>query len=75
MKIFRNKRRSLWGSGLCTDSLFSSQAKVWNPGDPMGGDFYLHGAEVVRSCLLDPWLLSKLLCPQPPQEKYVAKTM
>uniref|UniRef100_A0A0V1KH13 Uncharacterized protein n=1 Tax=Trichinella nativa TaxID=6335 RepID=A0A0V1KH13_9BILA len=22
----------LWGNGLCTDSLVSSRAEVWNPG-------------------------------------------
>jgi hypothetical protein len=37
----------MWVSGLHTDSLVSSQAKVWNPGDSMGGDFYLHGTEGV----------------------------
>jgi hypothetical protein len=32
----------------------------------MGGDFYLHGMDGVRSYLLVPWLLSKLPPPQPP---------
>jgi hypothetical protein len=41
-------------SGLHTISLVSSGTKVWNPGDPMGGDFHIHGTEDVRSCLLDP---------------------
>ena len=43
----------------------------------MGGDFHLHGTEGVQSCLLDPWLLSKLLPPQPPQppqEKHLASS-
>ena len=62
----------LWGSGLCTDSLVSSRAKVWKPGDLMGGDFHLHGMEGVPSCLLAFWLLSKLPSPQPPQERCVA---
>jgi hypothetical protein len=55
----------LWGSGLHTDSLVSSWAKVWNSGDPMGGDFHLHGTESVWSCLLGPWLLLKLPPPPP----------
>jgi hypothetical protein len=38
----------------------------------MDGNFHLHGTESVQSCLLDPWLLSKLLPPQPPQERHVA---
>ena len=38
--------------GLHTDSLISSRAKVWNPGDPMVSDFYPHVAEGVLSCLL-----------------------
>jgi hypothetical protein len=37
--------------------------------DLMGGNFHLHGSEGIRSCLLDPWLLSKLLTPKPPQER------
>ena len=69
---YKKKKGDLWGSGLCTDSLVSSQAKVWKPGDPMGGDFHLHGTEGVRLCLLGPWLLLKLLLPQPPQERCVA---
>ena len=36
---------------------------------PMGGEFHLHGTDGVRSCLLDPWLLSKLPPPQPLQER------
>ena len=35
----------VWGSGLHTDSLVSTQAKVWNAGDQMGSDFHLHGTE------------------------------
>jgi hypothetical protein len=41
-------------------------------GEPMGGDFYLYGTEGIRSCILDPRLLSKLPPPQPPQERCVA---
>ena len=41
-------------------------------GELMGGDFSLYGTEGIRSCLLDPRLLSKLLPPQPPQERCVA---
>jgi hypothetical protein len=48
----------LWSSGLCTDSLVPSRAKVWNPSDTLGGDFHLHGTAGVRPCLLGPWLLS-----------------
>jgi hypothetical protein len=48
----------LWGGGLHTDSLVPGWAKVWNPGDPMGSDFHLHGTTGVRPCLLGPWLLS-----------------
>jgi hypothetical protein len=40
--------------------------------DQVGGNFHLHGTEGIRSCLLKPWLLSKLLTPQPPQERSVA---
>ena len=40
----------------------------------MGGNFHLHGTEGVPSCLLDPWLLSKLPPPQPQQEKRVASS-
>jgi hypothetical protein len=40
--------------------------------DPVGGNFHLYGMEGVRSCLLDPWLLLKLLPPQPPQGRSVA---
>ena len=52
------KKYSTWGSGLCTNSLVPDQAKVWNPSDPMGDDFHLHGTAGVRACLLGPWLLS-----------------
>jgi hypothetical protein len=38
---------------------------------PSGGNSHLHGMEGVPSCLLDPWLLLKLLPPRPPQEKHV----
>jgi hypothetical protein len=40
--------------------------RSWTPGDLMGGDFHRHGTEGVRSRLLDPWLLLKLMPPQPP---------
>lgn len=52
------KKYSTWGSGLCTNSQVPDQAKVWNPSDPMGDDFHLHGTAGVRACLLGPWLLS-----------------
>ena len=39
--------------------------------DSMDGDFHLHGTEGVPSCLLDPWLLSKLPPQQPLQERCV----
>jgi hypothetical protein len=48
---------TVWGSGLHTDSLVSSPAKIWNLRDTMGGNFHLHGTEGVQSCLLDTWLL------------------
>ena len=35
----------LCGGGLCTDSLVPGRAKVWNPSDPVGGDFHLHMME------------------------------
>ena len=41
-------------------------------GELMGGDFSLYGTEGIRSCILDPRLLSKLPPPQPLQERYVA---
>lgn len=31
----------MWGGGLCTDSLIPGRTKVWNPCDPVGGDFHL----------------------------------
>jgi hypothetical protein len=43
----RRQGEAMWGSGLHTDSLVSSQAKVWNPKDSMGGDFHLHWKEGV----------------------------
>jgi hypothetical protein len=38
---------------------------------PMGGNFHLHGMVGIRTYLLDPWLLSKLWSPQPPQESFM----
>ena len=38
----------------------------------MGGNFHLLRTKGIRSCLLGPWLLLKLLPPQPPQERRVA---
>ena len=35
--------------------------------DPVGGNFHLHGTEGIPSCLLDPWLLSKLPPPTVPK--------
>ena len=49
-------------------------AVVFHGVKPGGDNFHLHGTEGVPSCLLDPWLLSKLLPPQPPQEKHVASS-
>lgn len=37
--------------------------------DQMGVNFHLQGMEGIQSCLLDPWLLKKLLHPQ---ERHVA---
>jgi hypothetical protein len=49
---------SVWGRGLCTDSLV--------PSDPVGGDFHLHGMGSVWSRLPGPWLLScSYSLPQP----------
>jgi hypothetical protein len=50
----------------CSQTAWSPvECRSWTPGDPIGGDFHLHGTEGVWSCLLDPWLLLKLLPPQP----------
>ena len=59
----------MWDSGLWADSLVPGGAKVWNPSDPVGGDFCLHGREGVPPCLLGPWLLSQIQPPAvpPPQ--------
>lgn len=38
---------SVWGRGLCTDSLVPGRAKIWNPGDLVGDDFHLHDTEGV----------------------------
>ena len=46
----------------------------WNPSEPSGDNFHLLGTEGVPSCLLDPWLLSKLPPSQPSQEKHVASS-
>ena len=58
----------LWDNGLCTVSLVSSWDEVLNPGRTCGSNFHLHRMEGVPSCLLDPWLMSKLPPPQPPKE-------
>jgi hypothetical protein len=63
---YKKKKEDVGGSGLRTDSLFFSRAKVWNPGDPVGGDFHLHGTEGVQPCLRSPWLLLKLPPSQSP---------
>jgi len=53
------------GTVSCTQTVwFPVEHRSWTPGYPMGGDFHLHWTEGVQSCLLDPWLLSKLPPPQ-----------
>ena len=47
------------------------KVRSWTPWDPMGD---LHGKEGIPPCLLDPWLLSRLLPPQAPQERHVASS-
>ena len=55
----------VWGNGLCTDSLVSSRAEVWNP-QYLVMIIHLHGTVDIPSCLLEPWLLSKLPPPKVP---------
>jgi hypothetical protein len=44
------------------------ELRSWTRVGQGGYNFHLYGMEDIPSCLLDPWLLSKLLPPQPPQE-------
>jgi hypothetical protein len=48
------------------------QLRGETPVGPGRGNFHLHGTEGIPSCLLDPWILSKLPPPQPLQERLVA---
>ena len=52
-----------------TQAVWSQLSWGVEPWDPVV-IIHLHGMEGVLSCLLEPWLLSKLLPPQPPQEKH-----
>ena len=47
----------------------TASSPVWNPDDPLDGDFYLNGMAGVRPCLLGSWILWDLQPPTGPHRE------
>jgi hypothetical protein len=52
--------------GYAQTALFPVELISWNPVRPSDDNLHLPGTEGLPSCLLDPWILSKLPLPTAP---------